>query len=77
MDVRLHRHLLIYPSTTDFHRFLTNDRRGKTSPLPVLEVFKQFRVSGVLVEAVDLLTSCSLSRRGLSTKIGSSGDTGF
>ena len=40
-------------------------------------MFKQFRVSGVLVEAVDLLTSCSLSRRGLSTRTGSSGDTGF
>jgi len=39
VDVRLHRHLLIYPSTTDFHRFLINGRRGKTSTLAVLERF--------------------------------------
>ena len=39
LDVRLHRHLLVYPSTTDFHLFLINGRRGKTSPLAVLERF--------------------------------------
>ena len=39
VDVRLHRHSFIYPSTTDFHRFLINGRRGKTSSLAVLERF--------------------------------------